>query len=588
MYDTAILLDCIAPDMKKGLIAVCFASILIAVALFYPYFLHLTNSLPNSVDPVFYAWNLAYNAHSVFKGFSAMLNTNIFYPLTNTIAFSDTLWAQSIVTNPIIWLTKNPVLAENIAIFISFPLSAIAMFLLSYYVTKNSEASFLAGLFYAFSYPRLAQIGHLPTISNEWLPLYVLYLLKFLDVGKHKNLLLLILWFFLSIASSIYFGVFLIPVTAVIIIFDIVKKIQRNTIQEYLDRLKILGIWIIPFCIVLSIIVFPYIRLKIENPGIKRSIDDLTFLRALPSDYLTVLPTTVLTATHLRKNTNEHVLFPTFTVLALAMFGVYKAWKKQRFLVTTFCVLAVTSLILSLGNEHATHIATFSTSVIRLPYYYIYTYVPIFQIVRVPARLGIFVILSLVLLASIGITAIIGTHKKTRIMTVVILIFFLVEIWQSGIPYVTVPLSPSFPKVYQWIKNYNDRMVLAELPVKLFFGMSMEQQLYKPFNSLSQTDNYILETYRLYFSTMHQKTMINGYSGYLPDSYNRLTANLENFPTGNTIQTLSDIGVTHVVVHVWEYAEDKQSVIRSELNTSPKLKLTYADDNDLVYSIIKQ
>lgn len=87
---------------------------------------------------------------------------------------------------------------------------------------------------------------------------------------------------------------------------------------------------------------------------------------------------------------------------------------------------------------------------------------------------------------------------------------------------------------------------------------------------------------------MHQKTMINGYSGYLPDSYNRLTANLENFPTGNTIQTLSDIGVTHVVVHVWEYAEDKQSVIRSELNTSPKLKLTYADDNDLVYSIIKQ
>jgi len=110
--------------MIKGIIFLFFYCLLLTLCIFIPYSLHLVNGVSNVIDPLFYAWNLSYNADNMFSGLSSALNTNIFYPLNNTLAYSDTLWVQSLLTNPIIWLTNNPILAENLAVMFTFPLSA--------------------------------------------------------------------------------------------------------------------------------------------------------------------------------------------------------------------------------------------------------------------------------------------------------------------------------------------------------------------------------------------------------------------------------------------------------------------------------
>ncbi len=574
--------------MKNGIVGLFLLSTVLAVCILSPYSLKLQNTLPNAVDPLFYAWNLSHNADNWFKGFDALVNTNIFYPLTNTLAYSDTLWGQSLFINPIIWISHNPVLAENIAIFMTFPLSALSMFLLSMYFTDNVAASFCAGLFFAFSYPRLAQIGHLPTISSEWLPLYLLYVFKFLRDGRARDFILICIWYLLSITSSIYFGVFLIPVTAVILAVDFTRRVVNHSLGEYKTRFITLLPILIPFVILMGIVLFPYIRLKIENPEIKRSIDDLTHLRASPADYISVLPTSLLTFTHINQNVNEHVLFPTITVTLLALSGMYYMAKKNRFAVWTFLTIGLISFILSLGNEYSFSIGSFSSGTIKLPYYYLYMYVPVFQIVRVPARFGIFVVLSLSLLAALGIKSILESTKQKWII-VLVLCLFLTEVWQSHMPYVSIPLGGSIPKVYQWIAREPERMILAEVPVSLFYhGISMEEQLYKPYGSLRQPDTYELETYRVYYSAYHKKRMINGYSGFLPDSYNKLAENLESFPADNTIRTLRDIGVTDVVVHLWQYDDKKKTDIISLLNASSHLSLVYTDGQDRVYAIQKK
>lgn len=573
--------------MKKMLTYLTVFTVCLTLAVLYPYSLHPASGLPNSVDPVFYAWNLFHNATNALKGMSALLDTNMFYPLTNTIAYSDTMWGISLFINPVIWITHNPVLAENIAIFLSFPLSAAAMFLLAMYITGNPLAAAAGGLFYAFSYPRLSQIGHLPTVSNQWLPLYVLYLLKFLDEGTTKNAAYIFLFYILALASSMYFGVFLIPVTAVIMIADLYNKFRQKSLSEFGKRMRTILPLILPFFIVIGICVFPYVRLKIENPEIKRSMDDLTHLRAEPVDFISILPTSLIKFTGLPIQVNEHALYPTVTLLMLSAAALFKLKKKFRLFAATFLIIGIVSLVLSFGNEYAFSFGPYSTGTLRLPYYYLYKFVPIFQIVRVTARFYIFVILSLSVLAAIGLTQLIE-KKNRRFIAYAGVLLFLLEIWQIRTPYVTVPDMKSVPAVYRTIKSFPEPVAIAELPVSLFYhGDKMEEQLYKQFTDLKEPDTYALETYRLYYSTYHGKHMINGYSGYLPDTYNRLSESLESFPSDYSIGKLRDIGITHTVVHLWQYDDVKKADMIRRLSETKALRLTYSDDWDRIYEIIK-
>ncbi len=571
--------------MKTGLLTAFFISVLLAFLIFLPFSVNITDSVVNVIDPLFYAWNLSYNADSILDGMDRMINTNIFYPLTNSIAYSDTLWGQSILTNPIIWLTGNPILAENIAILLTFPLSAVSMFLFAFYLTKNQTASFLSGIFFAFSYPRLAQIGHLPAISSQWLPLFFLSLFLFLNEGKLKNILLTCIWFLLSIASSIYFGVFLVPLATTVIIIDFLKNIRRRFIAQYKNRTGLLLIVMLPFLISLIVIMFPYIRLKVEYPDIKRSIHDITHLRATLVDYISVLPTSLISKTFLPQNTNEHVLFPTLTIIILAILGACVAWKRNRYMISTLVAIGMVSFVLSLGNEQAFSLGSFSTSSIKLPYYYLYMLSPLFQTVRVPARFAIFVMFALSALAALGIEGLLKRNAPKWVVGAFLCLFIL-EVWQTNTPSVPVPQNQSIPDVYEWIKRQPEPMILAELPVRLFYkGTLMEDQLYTPYESLRETDTYAVETYRVYFSSFHKKRIVNGYSGFLPDSYNRLAESLESFPNESAVRALQRVGVTHAVVHLWQYENENKGATLKALEKSPLLTLVYDKDDDLVYEI---
>lgn len=82
--------------------------------------------------------------------------------------------------------------------------------------------------------------------------------------------------------------------------------------------------------------------------------------------------------------------------------------------------------------------------------------------------------------------------------------------------------------------------------------------------------------------------MINGYSGFFPESYNRLAETLEGFPSEFSIKALQDIGVTYAVVHIRQYENEKRGEITRVLAHSPLLTLSYSRGDDLVYTISKK
>ena len=62
-------------------------------------------------------------------------------------------------------------------------------------------------------------------------------------------------------------------------------------------------------------------------------------------------------------------------------------------------------------------------------------------------------------------------------------------------------------------------------------------------------------------STAHWRPLMNGYSGYTPESYQHYAEAFWYFPQDWAIQAMKDAGVTHVVVHPARFAHDHQDVL---------------------------
>ena len=100
--------------MIKRLAIVFLIYLLLTILLTWPLTPLAWDHVINAGDPLFYAWNLMHNVRSMTNGFSNLLDTNIFFPTTNTLALSDTLAIQTLLAAPIIWLANNPILAINL------------------------------------------------------------------------------------------------------------------------------------------------------------------------------------------------------------------------------------------------------------------------------------------------------------------------------------------------------------------------------------------------------------------------------------------------------------------------------------------
>jgi hypothetical protein len=86
------------------------------------------------------------------------------------------------VTGSLLARLSGPVAAYNWLVLLSFPLSAVAAFLLARHLGLSSAGATLAAMAYAFSPFHLAQAAYHPHIAQtQWLPLYLLALWRCLD-----------------------------------------------------------------------------------------------------------------------------------------------------------------------------------------------------------------------------------------------------------------------------------------------------------------------------------------------------------------------------------------------------------------------
>src|SRR5215210_707207 len=65
-------------------------------------------------NALFSVWGMAWQAHALGTDPLNLLNTNVMYPFSGTLAFDELSFTQAVFSAPLYWLLGNPVLSHNI------------------------------------------------------------------------------------------------------------------------------------------------------------------------------------------------------------------------------------------------------------------------------------------------------------------------------------------------------------------------------------------------------------------------------------------------------------------------------------------
>jgi hypothetical protein len=184
--------------------------IVLTLVMTFPLVLHLGSSVRDPGDPLLNTWILAWNNRQM-AGFhlSGWFDANIYYPNRNALAYSEHLFTQALVSLPINLLTGNPILAYNFVFLLAFATSGWGMYLLARRLSGHLAGSIAAGIIFAFSPFMMAHLPHLQVITAGGIPLTFLFLIRFFDKGRWKDLLMFTLFFVLQALANGYYALFL-------------------------------------------------------------------------------------------------------------------------------------------------------------------------------------------------------------------------------------------------------------------------------------------------------------------------------------------------------------------------------------------
>jgi hypothetical protein len=577
----------------------------LTLALTWPLARAITRDVPSDLgDPLFAMWAMSWDATHLGAGW---WSANVFHPHPLALAYSEHFLPQALQVLPIYLVTKNPILCYNLVFLSTFALSGLGMFLFTRELTGSREGAFVAGLAYAFAPYRIASLPHLQVLSSAWLPFALFGFRRYFSTGKTKPLAGAVMAWVVQNLSCGYYFLFFSPVIVLYLAWEVtVRRLWTNT--------RVLAM-VATACAAAAAMTLPFILpyLALRNLGFgPRGAREVDRFAADVYSYFTAPPNLRVWGALARAWPKpESALFPGLTVIAFAAVGAFHAWRNARFAawftgaavvikavlllllfgwtlrlpilkITSFgraaliaAVLAFTTVAVSREIRSAVRrwleqpaailslitlfggalsLGTRVTAKGRLvleqaPYGLLYRFVPGFDGLRVPSRFAMVVAFGLGALAATGVAAIRDERRRKGIAfltaALIAVEFLAVPLPINGNSTIyerpglaplpdTIDAGASAPEVYRFVAGLAAPAAIVELP------------LGEP----------AFDVRYMFYSTLHWKPLVNGYSGGAPAEYELLDTSLQEVfaRPDRAWRALVDSKATHVIVHESFYA----------------------------------
>ncbi len=581
---------------KKWIVYVIFLLIFFYLSCFitYPLIFNLGRLSTGFADELLIAWIQNWNIHTFLNHPSNILgifNTNSFYPYLNTLAYSETFLTSSILSLVPIIFIKEPIAANNFTIISSLTLLGFFSYILSFYITKKHLFSFLSGILIQFSPAILDKIVHIQVLTVYFFPLSIYFLLNFLKTKKYIYYLLFLLILLAQIYNSFLPGYYIIFSSLLIILFFILKDKKR--IKLFISK-KIIFSSLILVLLILPVIT-PYYFVSSEFKY-TRDLRDSIHLALQPEDLISTNSyskfNNIFSTFFFNKCSSSKCdikpgfIGGIFSILSVfSIFYLIKNWKKEDHTIKGLTASAILGIILSLGPFlHLFRATIHKPFPIPLPYSLFYFLFPGFNGFRNSSRFEILFILTIAILIAYVLKNFFKKTNKIK-LGIISAVLILGIIYEFNFPINFYPIlqKKDFPKVYTWLDKTPKETVIIEMPI---FTWNMQPYVFN-------------ENWRLYYSTVHFRNMINGASGFSPFPWQDFVIKvLREFPSNNSILELKKRRVDLIIFHKEEYDNlnknnfslsgkkiDNGKTLFDVLIKNPNLKLIKVFNQDYVFRI---
>jgi hypothetical protein len=248
-----------------------------------PYVGHLRNAAADAGDPYLVSWILWWDYHATFTDPLNLFQSNLFYPLRYTLAFSEHCYGLAFPFFPLFALGATPLTVHAVAMFFGFALSGYGAFRLARTLTGYYGPAWVAGIIFAFVPYRFHLLSHLPYLFSPWVPLVLEALVLFVRERSRKRAVWLGIAFFMSGLTTIsWFTLSLVPLalSAAILLTRYSLWRERRFWVRGLTSVSIASVALLPFML-------PY-YFVMKLYGFKRSIEEVKANSAWPIHWLSV------------------------------------------------------------------------------------------------------------------------------------------------------------------------------------------------------------------------------------------------------------------------------------------------------------
>lgn len=501
-------------------------------------------------DVMLNEWILAWVQHQLPRDPLHLFQGNIFYPAPDTLAYSEPLIVPALMSAPVRWLGGSPVLVHNLLVIAGFALTALAAFAVIKQWTGDTVAAFVAASAFAFNTHLLVRLAHVQALHAYGLPLALLATDRLLLYRRTRDALWLALWMTAMAYTSGHFLIFATVTIAVALLSRPAEWIREPL--AVLPRFALAAALTTAAVLPLSL---PYQRVAREQ-GLVRSLENVGEYSATLKGYLAAagrLHYSTWSAPLFQNDVDA--FFPGVTVLALSLAAVVLAWRDRtagagttRRRTTMLIAIGGVGMVLSLG----THTPVYG---------WLYAIFPPLSSIRAAARFGNLFLLALALLAGMGAallrsSGVFGRHATAA--TIALIALVNVEAIRAPFHY---SRFDGIPNLYSLLAREPGRVVLVEQP-------------FYPPQGIFENAEYVLN------STAHWRPLMNGYSGFMPQSYRDYAETFWFFPREHAIQAMRRAGVTHVMVHPLRFRRDAPEMKRM-IDASPFLERLAVGRNEI-------
>lgn len=491
-------------------------------------------------DPSLYVWTIGWVTHALSTAPWSAFDANIFYPYSNTLAYSENLIGSGLLALPIMWATHNPLVATNVVAVLSVFLCALGGYFLGRALGLSREGAFLSGLIFAFAPPRFARLAQLH-LAVHWVPFCLAFLHRYLVDPQPRYIRWALVLLSLQALTSGH-G------TALLLLGGLIMT-GVHVAHGWRPSLAIVSHAGVPgaLAVVPAALAFiPYWLARRDVP-LERVYDDVgvawsSYVSSPAYIHQAILAK--LPAWKWLSPEPDAYLFPGILTLFLAAVAVYRRPVRD---IWVFLLMAVVTWWITVGPPLS-------------PWQWLY-WLPGFNFIRVPSRFTLLGILALAVVAGFGFDRLaqVWPRSRRRLAAAVIAVMCVGEF--AMMPVDARPFTIDIAPVDRWLDLQPKPFAIAEVPV-----------------SSSRDDARradVATQYMLHSLAHHQRTVF-GYSGAEPATYRPLYDSLIEFPSAGSIQKLLDLKVRYVVVHL-EYL-----AVADRPEYSARLE-GFADSLELVY-----